>query len=384
MKIKALLIAAIVATVTTAQATTYHFIAPSQGPKEYLNAVQSELRRFVENAPEATEIKLLNTEGKILCSLKIQNKSVGNWPRLLKTPDCSKLKMILQLGNRAGNEVPAIIPRAVSALLQNVVLKEGDHVVLFDSPIYKDNREMLDFSKGYPSQGHTTPLAYGLSSFSTHNLPKAPNSYLHVIYPVSVSFINKQHEVQLNDFYRIYADQLGMKLASYQPVSAGIAKMYDSALLKNLPQAKPDASMGSVFFVDLTKAATAQPVKKTNKPYWEDLLTTNKTVVVAGETLARYQFDLSSPASIRTISMIEADGDYDGSNYLRIDLIHTDGSVTTLPNLIPSANNVVKTHILDIKSVKPTRSLIILPIKDGQRDELGGEWLISKLAVQHR
>jgi hypothetical protein len=375
-----LVAAAIAAAVSAAQAATYNFVVPTEGPKEFLNSVQTEIKGFVENATEGTAIQMLNTDGKVLCSLTVQHQSPGNWPRLMKN-QCAKLKMTLQIGNRNANEVPAKIPKTVAAVLQNVAVAADDHLIVFDNPLFRDARERLDLSIGYPSMGHTTELAYGLSSFSTYQVPKAQNAYLHVIYPSSVNFLNLTHETKISNLYQVWSDQMGMKLASFQPITSGIAKLNNPALLKNLPPAKPDASMGAVYFVDLTKTAAAKVVKRA-KPFWEDLLSNNNSVTT-GDTLPRYQFDLVAPAVLKTLELVEADADFDGSNLVKIDAIDSDGNLVPLQKVTPSLNNEVKTHKFEVPLNKTIRSVVIMPIKDGKPDALGGWWQIVKLQVEH-
>jgi len=378
-----LIATAIAAAVSAAEAATYNFVVPTEGPKEFLNSVQAEIKGFVDKATEGTAIQMLNTDGKVLCSLKVQHQSPGNWPRLMKN-QCAKLKMTLQLGNRNANEVPAKIPKTVAAVLQNVAVAADDHLIVFDNPLYRDARERLDLSIGYPSMGHTTELAYGLSSFSTYQVPKAAqNAYLHVIYPSSMSFLTLTHETKISDLYRVWSEQLGLKLASFQPITSGIAKLNNTALLKNIPPAKPDASIGAVYFVDLTKSATTANVIKRLKPYWEDLLSNNNTAT-AGNTLIRYQFDLVIPATLKTFELVEADADFDGTNFVKIDAIDSDGNLVPLQTVTPSLNNELKTHKFEIPSNKTIRSVVIMPIKDGKPDALGGWWQIVKLQVEHR
>jgi hypothetical protein len=368
-----------------AEANNYYFVVPGAGPKSYMNAIAMELRRFTENVDEGS-VSIISPEGRVLCQLAIAQRSVGNYPRLMKGV-CSQLKMRLQLSNQQNQSLTASIPITVSRVLNANSFNKSDHLIIFDSLFFNNQREGLDFRNGYPSQGYATKLSYGVSSFSNYQLPSAEGASVHIIYPTEDEnlFISKQHETKLLDFYRFWANQIGFKRISIQPITAGLPNFRNQKnVSKNI---EPNESSNSVFFTDLKSLPLAAAKNNSLEPYIENLLVNSKGAADLTEgdaTLPRYQFNLASPTKLTHLSLVEIDGDYDGSNYIRVDLIGVNGTVIQLKNLIPSGNDEEKKHEIKISTKEAIRSVIVMPMKkDNTPDMLGGWWTMQKLSVTH-
>ncbi len=368
-----------------AEPNNYYFVVPETAPKRYLNTIAKELKEFTENVDEGS-VAIISSEGKMLCQLAISQRSAGNYPRLMRGP-CSQLKMRLQLSNHQNQSIAASIPITVTRVLNSNSLKKSDHLIIFDSLFFNNQREGLDFRNGYPSQGYATKLSYGVSSFSNYQLPNAEGANVHIIYPAEDEdlFISKQHETKLLDFYRFWANQIGFKRISIQPITAGLPNFRNQKnVSKNI---EPNESINSVFFTDLKSHPLVAPKNNSSEPYIENLLVNSKSAADLTEgdaTLPRYQFNLASPAKLTNLSLVEIDGDYDGSNYIRVDLIGVNGTVIQLANLIPSGNDEEKKHEIKISSKEAIRSVIVMPMKkDNTPDMLGGWWSMQKLSVTH-
>ncbi|MBF0239483.1 MAG: hypothetical protein HQM12_17410 [SAR324 cluster bacterium] len=108
-------------------------------------------------------------------------------------------------------------------------------------------------------------------------------------------------------------------------------------------------------------------------------------------TLEDYEYMLSKPQCLTQLTLTEYDGDAEEKGNVELRFIQSNGyEIIWKPYLVPSNNEEVKTHIIDIKTqykpcLKDVKGIVIRPVEiqgtTVTRSQLGGSWQIRNLNV---
>jgi len=266
---------------------------------------------------------------------------------------------------------------------------EGAEVVLLGDPVYDANG--LNFSKSFPSDGHViSPSSIQLSPFSLYGISKL-SGRLHWIYPRNTfEALGPEHQFGLKRFYALYAQALGVTFVTFSSDGNDIKRV----AMANMPSI--GVNEYEAANADLVFMHAAQLPKK--MPFL-DAVFTSEIVLESGNdsqttevsTKENYQIAFSRPCLLKSVNIIEVDGDYNGKNAIYVAVIHADGSVQRIALLQPSGNNERRVHQIEISKPFMATGMIVMPVEkaaaeknDLRYEKLGGAWEITRVTIMRK
>jgi len=375
--------AAMVILSTYAQSKDYIVAIPqstlSQSFKQQIGAGFIELLSVWKKGDRL--VVLSSETGSILCDLSFTRNSPRKHIKDLRKKQCTPGELLQEFDGQ-GNIVN--LPQVMAHL--DSYLYEKPELIIFGSPIFKDAKNGLDFSSGFPSDAHITKAyGYHITPFNRAHITRKLVGNIHWLYENNSAFVNQKHQQGIFRFYALYFNTAGLKLLTYSPDH----KEARRAGIEALPElAVPDLENKDTNIIRFHSALTVvkAPVKKSAFS-WQSI---NKSSLSKyHNTKSSYNFPINQ--FVRGFKITEFDGDDDGSTLVVVIGISAADKSITLGHFIPSLGGVDKSSSLKFPE-QFIKELILYPVNrtaffdnnEYQENKLGGMWTIKSLSIESR
>jgi len=323
---------------------------------------------------------ILSSEtGSILCDLSFTRNSPRKHIKDLRKKQCTPGELLQEFDGQ-GNIVN--LPQIMAHL--DTYPYEKPELIIFGSPIFKDAKNSLDFSSGFPSDAHITKAyGYHITPFNRAHITRNLVGNVHWLYETNNAFENQRHQQGIFRFYALYFNTAGLKLLTYSTDY----KEARRAGFEALPElAVPDLENKDTNIIRFHSVKNVPSLISKQSSYrWQPINVTHLTQY--HDTQSTYQFAIDKVT--RSIKIDEYDGDDDGSTLVVVIGISGADESVTLGHFIPSGDNVSKLAHLTfpeqyIKHVilYPVNRVAYLDNNEYQEDKLGGMWTINSISVE--
>jgi len=325
---------------------------------------------------------VLNSEtGAVLCDLVFSQNGPRKHIKDMNRQSCGVATL---LSNATGTDNLVNLPQIIAHL--DAYNYDQPELVIFGSPIFKDPKNGLDFSNGFPSDAHVTKkFGYHITPFNRAHIKRALTGNFHWIYfdPKDNIFVNQKHVQGVLRFYALYLNSSGLRLITFSKHARDARK----ANIANSPEiAIPDLENKDIRIIRFHSLQSVKAVQVAAQRFtWQPVSVSSLSSY--HDTQSTYKFPIGKKT--RSIKIEEFDGDDNGTTLVVVIGITANDKSKTLGSFIPSGNNVSKiSHItfpeVFLKEVilYPVNRSAFLKKNEFQENKLGGMWTINSLSFE--